>query len=75
MTYAKLCPCCGEIKVVGQFEGEMVDKIDNYLLRRASRKAGRIQDELPELTAAQREQILTGTCPECWDDMFGEQEV
>lgn len=30
-----------------------------------------IQDALPELTAVEREQLITGTCGPCWIDMFG----
>lgn len=29
-----------------------------------------VQDALPMLTAAQREQVKTGTHPACWDNMF-----
>lgn len=33
-----------------------------------------IQDAFPELSAPVREQILTGTHPECWDTMVGVEE-
>lgn len=29
-----------------------------------------IQDAFPELSANDREQLKTGICPECWDNMF-----
>jgi hypothetical protein len=30
-----------------------------------------IQDAFPDLPRAQREQIISGTHPECWIEMFG----
>jgi hypothetical protein len=30
-----------------------------------------IQQALPGLTADQREQLISGTCPSCWKAMFG----
>jgi hypothetical protein len=31
-----------------------------------------IQNALPELSADQRELIISGTCGDCWDEMFPE---
>lgn len=33
-----------------------------------------IQDAFPELSADDRELLMTGTCPECWDKLFGDDE-
>lgn len=33
-----------------------------------------IQDALPELTTDQREMLLSGICPTCWDKTFGEED-
>lgn len=33
-----------------------------------------IQDAFPELSAPERENILTGTHPGCWDEMFPNNE-
>ena len=33
---------------------------------------GLIQDTCPELSADQREQLITGICGPCWDRSFGE---
>jgi len=33
-----------------------------------------IQDALPELDADQRELLISGTCPTCWDEMFPPEE-
>ena len=29
-----------------------------------------IQEALPELSAYQRELLISGTCPKCWDELF-----
>ena len=34
-----------------------------------------IQDALPELSASEREQLMTGIHAECWDRAFPEEEV
>ena len=33
-----------------------------------------IQNALPELDADQRELLISGTCPTCWDEMFPSEE-
>jgi hypothetical protein len=33
-----------------------------------------IQDAFPEMPAELREQLKTGTMPECWDKMFADME-
>ena len=33
-----------------------------------------IQDALPYMPAEQRELLISGTCPECWDKLFGGEE-
>lgn len=33
-----------------------------------------IQDALPELSADQRELLISGTCDKCWIEMFGPEE-
>jgi hypothetical protein len=33
-----------------------------------------IQNALPELTADERELLISGTCPSCWDRMFGDYD-
>lgn len=33
----------------------------------------RIQDAMPGLTPDQREMLISGTCPKCWDNMFGKE--
>jgi len=31
-----------------------------------------IQDAMPEVSAEDREQLISQTCPTCWDEMFPE---
>lgn len=31
-----------------------------------------LQDVRPDLTAEQREQLISGTCPSCWDQFMGD---
>jgi hypothetical protein len=33
-----------------------------------------IQSVFPDLDAAAREVLISGTHPECWDELFGEEE-
>lgn len=33
-----------------------------------------VQNAFPGLNADDREQIMTGICPACWDDMFKDDE-
>ena len=33
-----------------------------------------IQEALPELSADQRELLISGTCDKCWNEMFGSDE-
>ncbi len=33
-----------------------------------------IQTALPELTATQREQLITGICGPCWDKLFPDED-
>ena len=35
----------------------------------------RIQDAYPDLPAPLREQIISGTHPQCWEEMFGPEEA
>lgn len=33
-----------------------------------------IQEALPMLGADSREMLISGTCPECWNDLFGKDD-
>jgi len=34
----------------------------------------KVQDAFPTLSPALREQIITGTHPACWDEIFGDED-
>ena len=60
-TVSTTCPICGEHEHV-------IVPLDGYL---AWNKGALIQDALPTLSADEREQLMTGICPSCWDTSFG----
>lgn len=63
-----LCPHCrqpGQVTIPD-------DVAERY--RQWRRGAGYIQTMLPELTADQREQLMTGTHGSCFDAMLGAEE-
>lgn len=33
-----------------------------------------IQDAMPELSPDEREMLISGVCPKCWDKMFPKEE-
>lgn len=55
-TITKACPFCGKVQEV-EFPVEGVDKYMDGAL---------IQDAFPELSASQREILMTGICDDCW---------
>lgn len=65
-VYVKTSPCvlCG--------------KQHEFMLRREGYEAWqtdtKIQDALPELSAADREILISGTCDECFDKLFPPEE-
>ena len=62
----KRCICCRQIKVVE------VNK-DGYIRWQVGE--AHIQDALPELSAGDRELLISGVCSTCFDEMFaGEEE-
>ena len=55
------CTCCGEGYIVGTTESGYIDWLEGAL----------IQDAMPAMDKSIREMFISGTCPKCWDDMFG----
>jgi hypothetical protein len=55
------CTCCGEGYIVGTTESGYIDWLEGAL----------IQDAMPEMDKSIREMFISGTCPECWTDMYG----
>ena len=58
------CPMCKKIASVN-IKTEQLERIE----------AGEhIQNVCPELSDDDRERLITGICPRCWDDMFYEED-
>lgn len=38
------------------------------------RKGAHVQKAFPDMNADDRERLISGTCPSCWNKMFGEEE-
>jgi len=58
------CPFCGLIHEVEVNEIDYLDWQDGTLA----------QDAFPYLDANEREMLISGICPDCWDKMFGSDE-
>ena len=56
------CPFCGHANEVEVNENDYWDWQDGKL----------IQDAFPYLTADDREKLISGICPTCWDKTFGD---
>ena len=57
------CTFCGEPNVITISEEEYT----NYYI-----KGMLIQDAMPDLTATEREMLISGICPSCQKGIFGE---
>lgn len=60
------CPYCGEFRPV------ILDGSEYYHYFVAG-TAGNIQNAFPKLTPAQREVLMTGIHPQCWDALFADE--
>ena len=57
------CPFCGRSNEVEVNEMDYLDWDDGM----------KVQDAFPYLTASEREMLISGICPTCWDAMFGKE--
>jgi len=64
ITVAVECPLCGCVNFIKV-------PVEGYL---EWQRGGFIQHALPELSAEEREMLISGICPDCWDNMFGEED-
>ena len=64
MTIITECPWCGE-----EHEGEV--PFEGYL---AWQNGESIQVAMPQLSANEREMLISGVCPECWKKAFSYEE-
>lgn len=60
------CIYCGEPYIVPISEQEYLNWI---------KKGTFIQDEFPELSAGERELLISQTCDKCWNKIFNNDEV
>lgn len=56
----KPCPMCGHTHFVEVYPAHLKDWKNGKL----------IQDAIPELDLDEREMLMTGTCPQCWRNLF-----
>lgn len=62
INYETVCPFCGKTHFVGlPFEAFI-----SWMYNGVS-----VQDAFPELPADDRERLISGICPECWEEAFG----
>lgn len=61
VQYGITCKHCGIVYVVDADPYDVKDWNDGKF----------IQDALPYLTAGERELFISGTCDDCWKDLFG----
>jgi hypothetical protein len=60
ITYRATCPLCGNR-----------DSVEVPSMGYARWRAGAlIQDAMPQLSADERELLISGTCRTCWDEYF-----
>lgn len=60
------CPFCGDTKDIELTNDEQTAMLSGK----------HIQEVLPHLSKDDRERLISGTCPECWDSIFrGEDDI
>ena len=59
-----VCPFCGRSHTI-------LVRGEDYFAWQGGKCA---QDAFPYLSADEREMLISGICPQCWDNMFGEEE-
>lgn len=64
ISIATVCPFCGSVSSVSVEKGD-------YLNWQAGMMA---QDAFPYLSAEEREMLISGICPSCWNDTFNSEE-
>lgn len=64
ITIETVCPFCGHRNTIAVYA-------DDYERWQAG---GLVQDCFPYLSADDREMLISGICPKCWDSMFPDEE-
>jgi hypothetical protein len=65
VKYITVCPMCKDEKV-------FMLPIKGFVRWKGGHV---IQNAFPELDAEDRERLISGTCPKCWDKLFGSKEA
>jgi hypothetical protein len=58
------CTCCDIVHLIGT-------SLTGYMSWRAG---AFVQEAFPEVPKEYREMFISGTCPECWERMFGNDD-
>ena len=61
---ATTCPFCGHANEIAVNDADYWNWQDGMMA----------QDAFPYLSADEREMLISGCCPACWDKMFGGEE-
>ena len=64
VTIITACPLCGHANEVEVNEDDYWDWQDGELVKNA----------FPYLAPSEREMLISGTCPKCWNNMFKDDE-
>ena len=64
MKIQKECPHCHKLQTIDVDDNQYNDWLAGKNIQRA----------FPDLTADQREILMSGICPECWEEIFGEED-
>ena len=64
MKIEKICPHCHKLQTLEVDDSQYYDWMAGKNIQRA----------FPNLSADQREILMSGICPECWEDIFGEDD-
>lgn len=59
------CPFCGTAHVI-------TVRFGDYAIWKYGGLSA--QDVFPYLSADEREMLISGICPDCWDEMFGDED-
>lgn len=65
MNVVRTCPDCGDSKIL---------TVDGESFLRWMAKEIPVQEAFPELSEDDRERMLTGICPPCWDELAKEYD-
>lgn len=60
ISVQRVCPKCGKLQTVKVEQSQYYDYMAGKNIQRA----------FPDLSADEREILMSGICPECWDKIF-----